>query len=108
MKGLGSGVAFGLLLAAPVLYAAAAAQPQAQVQSSPPAASPPAATDAHAAGGFDVSDCQACHEKAVDHMARTPHARLEGGCTSCHGDVSAHVKGALEKSEPGPSSPSSR
>ena len=30
-------------------------------------ASPPAAA-------FDVSDCKACHEKAVEHMATTPHA----------------------------------
>jgi DmsE family decaheme c-type cytochrome len=60
-----------------------------------PSPSPPATA------GFDVSDCATCHEKAVQHMATTPHAGLEHSCSSCHGDVSAHLKGALEGT-PGP------
>src|SRR5690349_10997998 len=96
MKGLGYGTTFGLLLfVVPVLCGAASGSTHAQAPEAKP--SPPPA-----AASFDASDCQSCHPAAVEHMARTPHARVEGGCTACHGDVSAHVKGALEGGEPGP------
>ena len=104
MKGLGSGMVFGLLLVAPVLYGAASAP--AQTPETKPAATeatPVAAQDKPAdATAFDVSDCQTCHEKAVDHMTKTPHARIEGGCAACHGDVAAHLKSETEKGEVGP------
>jgi DmsE family decaheme c-type cytochrome len=82
------------IAAAPVALAALAlaARGGADV---PTKAPPPAAA-------FEVSDCKACHEKAVTGMQATPHARLEQSCASCHGDVSAHLKSNLEKGEPGP------
>jgi len=104
MRGLGSGMVFGLLLVAPVLYGAASAPAQApETKPAATEATPVAAQDKPAdATAFDVSDCQTCHEKAVDHMTKTPHARIEGGCAACHGDVAAHLKSETEKGEVGP------
>jgi DmsE family decaheme c-type cytochrome len=51
---------------------------------------------------FSVEECRACHEKQVTGMGGTPHSRLDLKCASCHGDPTEHVKGALEKGEPGP------
>src|SRR4029450_9647487 len=56
--------------------------------------SPPAAA-------FDVNDCATCHEKAVQHMATTPHAGVPQSCAACHGDVTGHLKSVTEKGEPG-------
>ena len=53
-------------------------------------------------GSFDVNDCRTCHEKAVNVIERTYHGTLENSCSSCHGDVTAHLKSNLEKGEPGP------
>jgi len=53
-------------------------------------------------GSFDVNDCRACHEKAVNVIERTYHGTLENSCSSCHGDVTEHLKSNLEKGEPGP------
>jgi DmsE family decaheme c-type cytochrome len=64
---------------------------------------PPAAADTQ--GGtqaVSVEDCKACHEPAVNGMARTPHAGLAQSCNSCHGDTTEHLKSNLEKGEPGP------
>jgi DmsE family decaheme c-type cytochrome len=58
--------------------------------------------DPHADAAFEVGDCQACHEKAVTSVVRTPHAGVAGSCGSCHGDVTEHLKSNLEKGEPGP------
>ena len=50
---------------------------------------------------FDVNDCRACHEDQVKAIENTRHAGVEQSCQACHGDPSAHLKGALE-GEPGP------
>lgn len=49
-----------------------------------------------------VSDCKACHEKAVNALQPTAHAGLAEACASCHGDVQPHLQSNLEKGEPGP------
>ena len=71
------------LISAGVGFASAATQDK---------ASPPA---------FDVNDCKSCHEDTVKSVEKTTHHAVEGSCATCHGDVTAHVKGALE-GEPGP------
>lgn len=58
---------------------------------------PPALADTP---GYDVNDCKTCHEAAFNQFKTTQHAAQ--GCNSCHGDVTEHVKGNLEKGEPGP------
>jgi DmsE family decaheme c-type cytochrome len=65
------------------------------------AASRAAAQATAAKATFDVNDCRACHEENVKSIEMTRHASLEGSCQGCHGDPSAHVKGALEGT-PGP------
>src|SRR5262245_4057210 len=50
---------------------------------------------------FDVSDCGACHEDQVRSVGLTRHGSVAQSCQHCHGDPSAHLKGALE-GEPGP------
>jgi len=67
----------------------------------PGRASPARDQAAEPKASFDVNDCKSCHEAAVTAIERTRHARLEQSCQSCHGDPSAHVKGALG-GEPGP------
>jgi DmsE family decaheme c-type cytochrome len=57
--------------------------------------------EAHAAP-YAVDDCRTCHEKPVAGMASTPHSKLEMKCSSCHGDPTEHMKGSIEKGEPGP------
>src|SRR5262249_14599670 len=75
MKGLGYGRGWGLLLSGPWLYGAAASAPGQAVEAKAEQPAPAQAT-------FDVSDCQTCHEKAVDHITRTPHARVAGACAA--------------------------
>ena len=55
-----------------------------------------------APAAYSANDCRTCHEKTVSSMAGTPHAKLEMKCSSCHGDPTEHMKGAVEKGEPGP------
>jgi DmsE family decaheme c-type cytochrome len=50
---------------------------------------------------FDVNDCRSCHEDAVKSVEATLHGAAEQSCANCHGDPSAHVKGAMEGT-PGP------
>ena len=64
-----------------------------------PAAPQPAPAPGKAS--FDINDCRACHEDQVKALEATRHSSLEQSCQHCHGDPSAHVKGALE-GEPGP------
>jgi DmsE family decaheme c-type cytochrome len=64
----------------------------APAEESPPAAAP----------AFDVKDCETCHEAAVKKMRTTPHGALGQSCSSCHGDVTDHLKSNLEKGVPGP------
>lgn len=87
----------GLIVAPLVLlvWLCALAAPGARAQAPEP--SPPAP-----AAAFDVNDCAACHEQAVQHIATTAHAGVAQSCAACHGDVTAHLKSETEKGEPGP------
>jgi DmsE family decaheme c-type cytochrome len=67
-----------------------------------PSTGPAEETPPAAAPAFDVKDCETCHEDAVKKMRATPHATLGQSCTSCHGDVTDHLKSNLEKGVPGP------
>src|SRR5262245_52351622 len=64
-------------------------------QSATPA---PAAADKPS---FDVPDFGACHQDQVRSIGQTRHGSVAQSCQHCHGDPSAHLKGALE-GEPGP------
>lgn len=88
MKGLRLALTLGAVLSAAVAARAVASAPSPQASPAPPAA-------------FDVTDCQSCHEKAVTGLKGTHHVGVEKSCASCHGDVTGHLKGALE-GEPGP------
>jgi DmsE family decaheme c-type cytochrome len=90
MRGPGLSVSIGafLLVVSSVLHGGVQA-PTPDKSPSPPAAA------------FDVNDCATCHEKAVQHMATTPHAGVPQSCAACHGDVTGHLKSVTEKGEPG-------
>lgn len=47
----------------------------------------------------DANECAVCHEKEVARVGTTHHGAQS--CAACHGDPSAHVKGATEGT-PGP------
>jgi DmsE family decaheme c-type cytochrome len=59
---------------------------------------PPAS--AAAAGASDADTCKGCHEAYVTGFEKSTHGRkghpnspaTAGGCTTCHGDPSAHIK----------------
>jgi len=46
------------------------------------------------ASGFDITECQGCHDEAVfANFQHTQHARkLARVCAECHGDVAAHAR----------------
>ena len=87
---LGLGLACGAAIATLV----AIAPPRVMAQAEPQA-------PAKAAPSWSVEDCKSCHEPTIAGMNGTRHAGLEAQCSSCHGDPSAHLKGALEGT-PGP------
>jgi DmsE family decaheme c-type cytochrome len=60
------------------------------------------ANDTGLSGPVDVEQCKSCHDQAVAGMQGTRHAGLEKSCSSCHGDVTEHLRSNLEKGEPGP------
>ena len=78
MRGPGLSVCIGgfLLVVSSVL--------QGGVQGPTPDQSPPPPA---AAAAFDVSDCKACHEKAVHEVGDHAHAGVRAACAACHGDV---------------------
>jgi len=49
-----------------------------------------------------ANECATCHDRAVAAFKTTHHGGLSQSCGACHGDVTPHVTGALEKGEPGP------
>jgi DmsE family decaheme c-type cytochrome len=50
---------------------------------------------------YDVNDCRTCHEDQVKSVEMTRHGASETSCANCHGDPTAHLKGATEGT-PGP------
>jgi DmsE family decaheme c-type cytochrome len=55
-------------------------------------------------GGFDVSECQACHAETVfANFQHTHHARrVPGTCGACHGDVATHARMMMAGEGAGP------
>ena len=53
--------------------------------------------------GFDVAECQTCHEEVFRDFSHTHHAKkLARSCAECHGDVATHAKSMMEGEGPNP------
>lgn len=68
-----------------------------------PAAATPAAAHDPAVMGFDINDCQTCHDASVfTNYLHTQHGRkLARQCAECHGDVAAHARSEMAGEGPG-------
>lgn len=66
------------------------------VENSTVAQNPPQA--APQAGGWSVSDCQTCHDKAVgpdSPYQHSSHAKKDQSCANCHSGVAEHAKAMM-------------
>src|SRR5687768_5343320 len=53
--------------------------------------------------GFDVTECQMCHEDAFTDFSHTYQSKkVVGSRAACHGDVATHAKSMMEGEGPNP------
>jgi DmsE family decaheme c-type cytochrome len=59
---------------------------------------------AQAPATWSVTDCQACHEKALGpNFEHSQHAKIALSCASCHQNVGEHAKAQMNGEKNGPS-----
>ena len=58
---------------------------------------------AQAPATWSVTDCQACHEKALGpSFEHSKHAKIDQSCASCHQNVGEHAKAQMNGDKNGP------